>query len=117
MISIKDRDVLKGMLVVAFHPTLIRVLRWADETWPDLLTITSAYRAGDLGSLHATNPCRAIDIRSWVFKDPYLVMRKINEVWVYDPHRLYMNVAILHNVGSGWHFHIQVHPNTRRREE
>lgn len=116
MIGIKDRSVLKSILIVPFHPILLDVMWWIDESWPDTLILTCGYRQGDLGSVHATVPCRGIDIRSWVYKDPYRVMRTINKYWEYDYTRPKKQVCLLHNTGSGWHMHIQVCDNTRKRK-
>ena len=115
MIAVKDRTVLNSLLDVSFDPILMRIIWWIDESWPDLLTITCGYRRGDIGSVHATIPCRGIDIRSWVYKDPWKVARRINKEWIYDPERPEKKVCKLHDSGSGYHMHIQSHANTRRR--
>ncbi len=117
MINIKDRTVLNSLLVVPFDLKLLQIIWWVDQSWPDLLTITSGYRAGDIGSVHATIPCRGIDIRSWVYKDPYRVKKRINEYWEYDPNRPDKEVCVLHDTGSGWHMHIQCCKNTRKRKK
>lgn len=83
------------------------------------LILTSAYRkhkihAKDSG-IHCVLPVRAVDIRSWIFKNPHKVEKLINEYWVYDPERAHKMCCVLHDSGQGVHFHIQVHQNTVRR--
>lgn len=114
MIKIKDSSVLYSLLRVPYDEMLITVLTWIDDQYPGHVVITSGYRPKDKG-VHGTVPCRAVDIRSWVFKDPELRANYINHMWEYDYKRPKKQVAFYHDTGSGLHFHIQVHPNTRRR--
>ena len=113
MISVKDKSVLFSLLSVEYHETLIEILVWLVGEYPENLVITCGYRPGDSG-VHGTMPCRAVDLRSWTFKAPDRVCNYINMVFEYDYKRPEMKVALFHDVGKGLHFHIQVHPNTRR---
>jgi hypothetical protein len=79
------------------------------------VVVTSHFRQGDKG-VHGTNPCRGLDIRSWVYGDPQSICEMINRAYEYDPKRPDKRCAILHNVGKGEHIHLQVHPNTRRKK-
>jgi hypothetical protein len=111
MIASKNEQVERNILAVAWHPKLIQLYQWIKDCYPEAL-ITSAYREGDKG-VHGTDPLRGFDLRSWVFDDPESVKDDINEMWVYDPTRPDKKVAILHDVGQGMHFHLQVHDNTQ----
>jgi len=113
MIAIKDVSVLMQVLTMEYHPKLILIMSWL-TTMYDRTVITSAYRGGDKG-VHGTDPCRGIDIRSWVFSNPRKVTDKINLTWEYDPDRPDKRVGIYHDIGSGEHIHLQVHDNTERR--
>ena len=118
MIRVKDSSVLFSLLRVPYDEMLMSVLIWIDDQYPGMIVITCGYRPGD-PKCHGTVPCRAVDLRSWVFKDPELACNYINHVWEYDFKRPHMKVADVHpNRGaSGTHIHIQVHPNTRLRKE
>jgi len=67
--------------------------------------------------VHGTIPCRGLDTRSHVYTNPKKIVNHINKRWIYDPKRPEKKVAMLHNVGSGEHIHLQTHPNTTRVEE
>ena len=111
-IVIKNWKVLKGMLSVAFHPKMIALAMWITVRYSKVV-FTSAYRSGDKG-VHGTAPCRGMDMRSWHYDDPQVVVDDINVHWRYDPiKRPEMMCAILHNTGSGNHIHLQVHDNTQ----
>ena len=113
-IGIKDSEVLLGLLQNAFHPALRRIIIDVADNFG--LMMTESYRQQQhLNDLHGTAPVRAIDIRSWCYAYPNAIEKWINDNWVYDPDRPDMKCAILHDAGSGMHFHIQVHPMTRRR--
>jgi len=93
------------------HPILRAVLRWTGARFGFLFIVTSLYRIGDSG-VHGTLPLRAIDLRCHSKRLGMLIVELINEHWKYDPKRSGMEVAMFHNTGTGWHLHIQVHPNT-----
>ena len=113
MIAIKDTPVLMQLMTMEYHPRLVMIVAYITDMW-DRTVITSAYRGGDKG-VHGTDPCRAVDIRSWIFSNPTKVTARINQDWEYDPERPEMIVALYHDIGKGEHIHLQVHNNTRRR--
>lgn len=108
-ITIKSIDILADLLGASYDPKLIKVVSWFAAR-NGYLTITSGYRPD--GGIHATLPCRAVDIRSCSYDRPALIAADINRHWHYDPKRPWFRVCVYHNTGRGWHFHIQVHPNT-----
>ena len=111
-IGFKNLGILGNMFSVAWHPTLIAVLKWLRVRYHSgQIVITSAYRENDTG-VHGTTPLRGFDLRSRIFNNPEAICDDINMNWVYDPNRPGKKVAILHDVGKGMHFHIQVHDNT-----
>jgi hypothetical protein len=111
MISIKDSSALVTVLF-RFDPQLVDIVVWLTDTYGRTV-ITCGHRPGDKG-VHGTDPCRGIDLRSWVFSNPEQIVEAVNGRWQYDPNRPDMRCAILHDVGSGKHIHLQTHPNTRR---
>ena len=118
IVEFKDTSVLRACFKNAWHPKLIEVLIWIGENFNGAMAIiTEGWRMAHAGDVHCTNPLRAFDMRSWVFKNPELVETKINEAWEYDPQRPDKQVAWYHEAseGSGYHLHIQVHPRTQRR--
>ena len=56
-----------------------------------------------------------VDLRSWIYTEPEALAKDINNKWAYDPKRPMMDVCVFHDSGEGEHFHIQVHPNTKRK--
>jgi len=112
MISIKDTDVLAEVMY-RFDPILWDIIAFINEIEHNTV-ITSGHRSGDKG-VHGTDPCRAVDIRSWCLLFPEKIVEAVNTHWEYDYKRPYMNCALLHDAGSGEHIHLQVHPNTKRR--
>lgn len=109
----KDEIVLRACLKRAWHPVLIDVYVWLVKRYEGKILVTEAYRESrNASDVHATDPIRAFDIRSINFEDPKYIAEEINRSWIYDPKRPDMKVALLHDVGLGIHFHIQVHPNT-----
>ena len=111
-LGFKNLNVLGNMLKVPWSPRLIAVFKWLLVRYnADQILITSAWRMGDPG-IHGVIPLRAIDIRSTGFNNAVDTVNDINDNFIYDPDRPEMKVAIYHNVGRGWHIHIQVHPKT-----
>lgn len=112
-IRVKDIQVLQGMIVVPWHPTLIRMLAWFDKEFPNKIMFTSAFREG--GGVHGTNPLRGVDLRSHEFTDPIRIRNYCNQEWDYgkEPYR----VCVYHDSGRGVHFHLQVRNETKRRIE
>jgi hypothetical protein len=99
------------------HPSLINILYWwYNKFGPPL--VTSSYRPGP--GIHGTDPLRAVDLRSFTYTDPRGLATIVNNTWSYDPVRPAMGACLYHNVmrngnWGGWHFHVQVHPNTYKR--
>ena len=114
-IRVKDPMVLSTLMLKSFDRRLVAVICW----WIDnfgRITITEGWRKKKHpNDLHGEDPVRAIDARSWEFKNAEQMAKKCNEVWAYDPARPQMEVCVYHDTGQGIHFHIQVHPNTKRR--
>ena len=119
MIEIKNSAVLKGFLLHRFHVKLATILCWMLDNIPRGVYFTESFRHElHPGDLHSTRPVRAVDIRSWIYKDPLKVAEAINKKWIYDPERPEMEVAKYHGnrKGHGYHIHIQVHGNTVWRD-
>lgn len=115
MICLKDYTVLRALMKATYHPKMIALAMWIAHRYTNP-TITSGYReektwSGDSG-IHSTFPCRALDwsVKGW--PDPSAVANDINSNWTYDPSRLEMKCAIVHNIGQGIHLHTQVHERT-----
>ena len=115
IIQYKNNDVFRGMFTKSWHPRLIELYLWLVDMYPDRILITEAYDDRGYNSLHSVDPLRALDIRSRLFKEPKIIENEINAFWVYDFERPDMDVALLHDVGRGVHFHLQVHDNTIKR--
>lgn len=109
----KDSDILSMLLRWPMHVNLVGIVEWWLSNWH--MTTTSGYRPGDLG-VHGTIPFRGLDVRSWDHRHPEAIEIKANKQWQYDPKRPEKKVCILHDVGGGLHFHLQVHKNTVRRK-
>jgi hypothetical protein len=116
-ISVKDPAVLSSILLHRFHPALVEIIGYVAGKYGIL--ITEGYRlARHPNDVHATDPVRAVDLRYRLYeqKQAYEIMDDINNRWAYDPKRETMVVAIIHGDGDNKHFHVQVHPNTVRRQ-
>ena len=116
MIFVKDIDVFCQLVKVPMHDKLVDVLRWLEGLYPGRMTITSPYRAGDRG-VHGTIPLRGVDLRSRNYSNPAKIEEHINQVWQYDPERPELRVCVMHDAGSGMHFHVQVHPKTAKKQK
>lgn len=115
-IVIKDTDVLLGLMERRFAPILVLIILQVAKQFG--IIITESYREKrHMNDLHGFLPVRAIDLRYWCYSEnlAYEIRNHINSRWVYDPSRPIKKVATIHKVkGGAMHFHIQVHPNTRR---
>lgn len=111
MAKIKDNHIFLTLLAKNAHPKLVELLAWMIFVKGYEVVATSFFRKTGSG-VHSTDPVRAIDIRSWIYQDSYAVAYEINSDWIYDNTRPDLDVALLHDVGSGMHFHLQVHRNT-----
>ncbi|MCP3944521.1 MAG: hypothetical protein GY710_24005 [Desulfobacteraceae bacterium] len=115
-IKIKDSNVLEGLMLNRFDPMLTTIIIWVAVTFG--LVMTESFRnKTHANDLHGEKPGRAIDLRTWCYPEDlaYKIRDKINQKWIYDPNRPEKQVAIIHDVGKGLHFHIQTHPSTVRR--
>ena len=114
-IIVKDEKILRGLMERRFEPILVDIITASAREHG--IVITESYREKrHMNDLHGTQPVRAVDLRSWCYPDhrAYEIMHQINTRWTYDPSRQKMQCAQIHNSGQGIHFHIQVHPATRR---
>jgi len=93
------------------HPLLRAVLSDLEEWLWFEPTITSQYRMNTAG-VHGTLPLRATDIRCKDASVGRVVEEYLNKRWKYDPERPEKEICIFHDAGTGWHLHVQVHPNT-----
>jgi len=117
MIILKDKKILAGLMYHRFHIKLVQVMCWIIDHFDDA-TLTESFRFQlHSNDLHGTKPVRAIDLRSWIYEDAKKIVRLINETWEYDFERPHKLISIYHKnrKGNGYHLHIQVHPNTRKR--
>lgn len=116
-IEIKNSSVLAGLMLHKFYPALVEIIVWLADNYG--MVMTESFRpARHPGDVHSTDPVRAVDIRSKCY-DGDLAARirdEINARWEYDSNRPQMKCAIIHDVGEGVHFHVQVHPNTTKRD-
>lgn len=119
IIMVKDEYVLRGLMEHEIHSTLIDINSYIVEKYGEV--ITESYREPRRpGDVHSTDPVRALDLRYWCYETMGIAKKiedDINSKWEYDPKRPgRYKVAMIHKVGDGgFHFHIQVHNNTRRR--
>lgn len=74
--------------------------------------ITSLYRIDDSG-VHGQLPLRGIDLSCPDADFGDLIESYVNSIYQYDTNRPSKRCAIYHDAGSGYHIHLQVHPNTR----
>lgn len=114
-IQIKNKEVLTVLLLNPYSLNLVSLI----EDLVDLVkgkdvVITEGWRPG--GGVHSTSPCRAIDIRSWIYTKEELdeIETAINSLWTYDPKRPEKKCMKVHDTGKGVHAHLQVHPNSVR---
>lgn len=107
-------------MLVPFHAKMIDLIAWISGGVSSII-ITSAYRPNKIhendSGIASTNPCRHLDIRSWIYEDPRGLVSSINKHWLYDPKRPNLSCAVYHNTGQGIHIHLQVHDNTQYKEK
>ena len=105
----------KLLCIEWYKQMLTDIIIWLADKYG--LVMTESYRRPyHTGDVHSTDPVRAVDIRSHCYDGDkaHEIMNEINAKWEYDSNRPHMKCAIIHDVGKGVHFHIQVHPNTIR---
>ena len=116
MIQVKTANVLAALLKWQYHHKLILLILWTLKRHKRIM-VTEGFRpARHADDLHATKPVRAIDCRSWIYKNPRTIKKDVDDNWLYDPDRPELSCCKYHNVGLGWHFHFQVHPKTIFRD-
>ena len=109
MIKIKNLEVLN------LHPTLIEIHKSLVGffAYDGFTIVTSAFRPNSVG-VHGTLKVRGLDLRCKDDEIGNQASEYLNSLWVYDPVRPEMKVAIYHDVGQGKHLHLQCHPNTTK---
>ncbi len=113
-IEVKNAEVLCSLMIHPVDPKLIEIICCIMEN--DGGVITEGFRIQrHRNDLHGIIPVRAIDLRSRDYSNPEEVESRINKMWEYDYNRSHKKVCVYHGSGLGKHFHIQVHPHTRRR--
>ncbi len=117
-IQIKNVAVLAMLLDRKYHPMLLEIILHVAYKYG--LCFTEGYRSPrHPGDVHSTDPLRAVDLRSWFYRPNVAeeIKEEINNRWEYDYKRPEKKCCMIHKVEDGVkHFHIQVHPNTKRRE-
>lgn len=101
-------------MTTLFHPILIEVLEDIEQEFGEK-EFTSLYRKGDAG-VHGTILLRGTDVKERNEIVGYVIKGWVNSRWRYDPERPEKKVCVYHDTGSGLHLHVQVHPNTQRRQ-
>jgi len=110
------------------HPVLWELVEDTLVHWPgERMEVTCIFRtpeeeetAGGKSGVHMTNPHRAIDLRIKNLVGDYqlkanALAETLNSLWIYDPTRPNLKVAISKVHGSGPHVHLQVSNNTERK--
>jgi hypothetical protein len=95
------------------NPDLREIMREIENEFGPQLA-TSLYRIDDPG-VHGTLPLRGVDLREKNYAVGRIKEAWVNNLWQYDYERPEKKVAIYHNTGSGYHLHLQVHKNTRKK--
>lgn len=119
------------------HP-MLRKIYWAlVNLWPaEQMTIRSIHRTREHDQIlkgltkadykpgiHTVGPpYRAMDLRVWALgsewqKEIVRLAEILNDMFIYDPARPEKVVCYVKKHGTGPHIHLQVHPDTRRRDE
>lgn len=115
-IEVKDVDVLRSLINRRWDPVLLDIALWVAQEYG--LCFTQGWRdEGRAGDVHNTDPLRAMDLRSWFYRpdEALEIEARINAIWIYDHNRPEKQCAWIHDSGRGIHFHVQVHPHTKRR--
>ena len=113
-IETKNSEVLRDLLS-GWDSTLVDVVEWIYDRYRRVLITCEKRKKRHDNDLHGVKPLRAVDLRSWIYTEPEALAKDINNKWAYDPKRPMMDVCVFHDSGEGEHFHIQVHPNTKRK--
>lgn len=105
---------------------LVALICQALDAWPiGQAVVTSLHRTaeedarlGGSGVHVAGPPWRAVDMigRGMGWPEYLEVAERLNADWVYNPTAPEKQVAVAQTHGTGPHLHLQVHPQTVRRE-
>jgi len=98
------------------HKTLRLLIVWLELETGLEFTETSSFRMDGSG-VHTTLPVRGEDLRMRNRPVGEAIVKMVNDKWSYDYKRSYLDCAGLHGKGANMHIHLQVHPNTKRREK
>jgi hypothetical protein len=116
-------EILRGNVNPVLARIIIDVLGLSPEAivrFTDLnRTLQENEDAGAKSLVHVVGPpWRALDIggRYMTEDEMDFMCDAINAIYVYDPRRPKKPVAYCKPHGKGPHVHVQVHPNTRRRD-
>ncbi len=116
-IGVKNPEVLRALMEYRYAPLLVTIIGEIAKKFG--VFITDAWRKKrHRGDVHGTKPGRGIDLRVRFYgslEQANKIKDWINKRWEYDPKRPTIKVVIIHDSGEGIHFHVQVHPRTRRR--
>lgn len=119
-IEIKNKKVLLSLLAHKYDPNLVRLIDDVaiafESKFQIGIIVTEGWRPGS--GVHSTSPCRGLDLRSWIYTTEELeyIEKTINTLWTYDHGRPDMRCLIVHDVGKGQHIHLQVHPQSLRKD-
>ena len=116
-ILIKNAEVLESLFSYDYDPLLAKIITNVLKSHGGV--ITEGWRKSrHSDDLHATDPVRAIDLRSVCYPAPSRIVDEINQLWSYDYNRPHLKVALLHKIdGEGEHIHVQVHPATKKFDD
>jgi hypothetical protein len=121
MIRAKDDEVLQSLLAHVYHPILGDIVGWINDNYGIVIITEGARLRTHANDLHADDQdiIRAVDCRSWIYKEPQEIVDRVNLRWIYDHKRIMKKVLVWHESmrRQGKHFHIQVHPNTYSNAE
>lgn len=98
----------------AIHFKLRLLIAWMEEAIGVEFTETSRHRKGT--GVHSAYPVRGIDFRMRSFTVGKAIEQIVNDVWEYDRNQPTKGCCLLHGEGANMHLHMQVHPNTKKRE-
>jgi len=118
------------MEFLSLEPRLLGIFSQLVNLWRDgTITVRSVHRSaaqnelvGATTLIHVVGPpYRAMDISILGLtggqKEAQRVCDLLNDIWVYDPWRPNKVVAYCKPHGTGPHIHLQVHPNTRQKQQ
>jgi hypothetical protein len=90
---------------------LRKLIQWVEIETRISFTITSLFRIDDPG-VHGILPLRGVDLRVNNYLLGKCIETLINKHWRYDHTRPGLKCALFHDIGKGFHLHLQTHSNT-----